>query len=234
LKEIFDYFPTWITKWEIDGVSTGSGDTGFHKDWGVKQLNSIFPLKDKTVLELGSLEAGHTKMLHDFGAERITSIESRLENFFKCCFIKNTLDLRNAKFHLADLRHADLKRFGDRFDVCLCSGILYHLPEPQNLIDRISKVAPRIFINTHFAKDGDIDKSVYLGEKEYKGKLYDEVNTHHPQSGMQRYSVWLFKDDLIRLLHDVGYDNVRVVRDWSLEFPKEQPTITIFAEKDSA
>jgi len=95
-------------------------------------------------------------------------------------------------------------------------------------------VAPRIFINTHFAKDGDIDKSVHLRGKEYKGKQYDEVNIHHPQSGMQRYSVWLFKDDLVRLLHDVGYDNVRVVRDWSLEFPKEQPTITIFAEKDGA
>jgi len=237
LKRIFEHFPNWITKWEIDGVSTGSEDTYMHSDWGVTQLNSIFPLKGKTVLELGSLEAAHTKMLHDFGAGQITSIEGKLENFLKCCVIKNVFDLKNAKFHLGDLRHANLGELGS-FDVCLCSGILYHLPEPQYLIDRISRVAPRLLINTQFAKDEHPtfgDKRVVLRGKQYKGKLQDEVNVSLPATGMQQYSLYLFKDDLIQLLHDVGYDEVRVLRDWSLENPSpERQSVTIFAEKDCA
>lgn len=237
LRQVFGHFPYWHTRWETDGVSTGSEDTYMHSDWGVTQLNSIFPLKGKTVLELGPLEAAHTKMLHDFGAGQITSIEGKLENFLKCCVIKNVFDLKNAKFHLGDLRHANLGEFGS-FDVCLCSGILYHLPEPQYLIDRISRVAPRLLINTHYARDDfptHGDRSVALRGRRYSGRLEDEVNVSHPQAGMQQYSLWLFRDDLVRLLHDVGYGKVRVLRDWyDMYQSHDKQSVTIFAEKDCA
>jgi len=40
---------------------------------------------------------------------------------------------------------------------------------------------------------------------------------------------------LIRLLHDVGYDKVRVLRDWYDKYQShDKQSVTIFAEKDGA
>jgi len=61
------------------------------------------------------------------------------------------------------------------------------------------------------------------------------VNVSHPQAGMQQYSLWLLRDDLVRLLHDVGYGRVRVLRDWyDRHQSHDKQSVTIFAEKDGA
>lgn len=233
LKQIFSHFPDWVAKYEINGVSTEMGVSAQHHDWGVNQLNSIYPLKDKTVIELGAQEAAHSNILQKFGAKKIVAIEGKISNYVKSCVIKNILNISNAKFYLEDLRNIDLKKFGV-FDVCLCSGILYHLPEPQNLIAEISQVAPRILINTCYATSnyptfGDVEMS--LKGKKYHGKLQDEVSVDHPSTGLQKFSVFLFKDDLIQILHDVGYKEVRVLKDWYTDSNPEGGRITIFAQK---
>ena len=73
---------------------------------------------------------------------------------------------------------------------------------------------------------------VSLKGKKYHGKLQDEVDVNLPATGFQRFSMWMFKDDLIQLLHDVGYNKVKVLKDWSLDGPeRELQGVTIFAEK---
>ena len=233
LVELFKFLPNWFTKYEINGISNKGDQEKFH-DWGITQLDSILPLKDKTIIEMGSQEAAHTIMMHELGAHKIIGLEGRLSNYIKCCVIKNIYELVNAKFYFEDLRYVDLKKFGT-FDVCVCSGLLYHLPNPQDLIKKISEISTRILINSHYA-NADFPStglaSVVLDGKQYSGKTYDEVDSSHPNSGLQQFSFWFLKDDFIRVLHDVGYDNVRVLKDWGLDTPKpKMAAITIYAEK---
>jgi hypothetical protein len=64
------------------------------------------------------------------------------------------------------------------------------------------------------------------------GKNYVEGDLEHPNSGLQQLSFWLFKDDFIDILKNVGYDNVQVLKDWGLDTPKpKMAAITIYAEK---
>jgi len=119
--------------------------------------------------------------------------------------------------------------------VCICSGILYHLPQPQRLIAQIAEISPRILINTHCANDvfpkGLIKSSeVELKGRRYRGKTLDEVNTDHPSAGLQPVSFWFFKDDLIALLADLGYTDVQFLKDWM----PESPGLTVYAQKSTA
>lgn len=235
LTELFKFFPDWVTKYEINGVkNSGTGEQ--LKDWGVNKLNSIFPLHDKSIIEMGPQEAAHTILMHNFGAKKIISLEGRLSSYIKCCVIKNVFELTNAKFYLEDLRSVELKKFG-KFDVCLCSGILYHLPNPAEFIAKISEVAPRILINSHYSNSKfppteEVD--ITTNGKKYKGKKYDEVDINHINSGLQQYSFWFYKEDFIQVLKDVGYDKVEVLKDWSIEDPElKLPAITIYAEKST-
>jgi len=203
----------------------------------VIQLNSIFPLQDKSIIEMGPQEAAHTIMMHNFGAKKIISLEGRLSSYIKCCAIKNIFELTNAKFYFEDLRSVELKKFG-KFDVCLCSGILYHLPNPAELIAKISEVAPRILINSHYSNDKiphSEEVEIIMNGKKYKGKKYDGEDIDNINSGLQQYSFWFYKDDFIQALKDVGYDKVEVLKDWSTDNHELiYPSITIYAEKSIA
>lgn len=232
--ELFKFFPNWITKYEF-GETSNNGEEYQHHDWGVNKLNEIFPLKGKTVIEMGPQEAAHTIMMHNFGAKQIISLEGRLTNYIKCCIIKNIYELNNVKFYFEDLRSSDLKKYG-AFDVCLCSGILYHLPEPQDLIAKISEVAPRILINSHVATE-EFPKTetieISLGKNKYRAKNVEEYNIDTEiAEGLQRFSLWLFRDDLIKLLQDVGYNKVKILNNWNDGGPNKAPAITVYAEKD--
>lgn len=235
-NKLFKFFPNWVTKYEIGGISH-KGESYQHEDFGMRKLNEIFPLKGKSVIEMGSQEAAHSKIVHDFGARKIVGLEGRLENYIKCCIIKNIFNLSNAKFFLEDLRTVELEKFGS-FDVCLCSGVLYHLLEPQELISKISKISPRILINTHYGNEAYPTfgkKDVILNGKKYRANLQDEDVINSTSTGLQNFSVWLFKDDLVQLLKDVGYDKVHILKDWYLEKKiPEQQSITIFAEKSKS
>lgn len=235
-SELFKFFPHWITKYEFDGISN-DGKEYQHYDWGVTKLNEIFPLKGKTVIEMGPQEAAHTIMMHNFGTSKITSLEGRLSNYIKCCIIKNIYELNNTKFYLEDLRSCDLKKYGS-FDVCLCSGILYHLLEPQELVAKISEVSPRILINSHVATENfpiSEMSEVFWKENKYRTKTMEEGNIEtEPAMGLQRFSRWLYRDDLIKLLYDVGYHKVNVLNDWIGGGPNKAPAITIYAEKSDS
>ena len=238
VREIFDFCGKWVAKYDINGTSN-NGDADLLHDWGVTQLNSIFPLQNKRVIEMGPQEAPHTIMLHNFGAKRIVALEGRLQNYIKCCVIKNLYELDNCKFYLEDLRKVDLKKFGS-FNVCVCSGILYHLPQPQELLAGIAQISPRILINTYYATNdfprGKKVSRVELNGRKYNGKTSDEGRfkfRDNPGAGLQRRSFWFFKDDLITLLKDLGHTNVQVLREWTGKASPTPPlaAITIYADQ---
>ena len=86
----------------------------------------------QTILELGSLEGGHTfAMAKHKEVEKILAIEGRQANIAKTNFMKQILGINNIEFLNANLESIDLAALW-QFDAVYCVGLLYHLPQPWN------------------------------------------------------------------------------------------------------
>jgi hypothetical protein len=101
------------------------------------------------ILELGPLEAAHTYQMERLGAEHILAIEANAEAYLKCLIVKETLGLTRARFLLGDFAEY-LARLQDRYDMVLCSGVLYHMVDPISVIRDIARVTDRCFVWTHY------------------------------------------------------------------------------------
>jgi 2-polyprenyl-3-methyl-5-hydroxy-6-metoxy-1,4-benzoquinol methylase len=95
-------------------------------------------LQGMNVLELGPLEGAHTYQLAKLGADRIIAIEANAEAFLKCLIVKEILQTPRCRFLLGDCLKF-LQESHDQFDMIFCSGILYHMENPFELIKAISQ-----------------------------------------------------------------------------------------------
>ena len=130
-----------------DGI-TGSSelfeDARIH--WMLDVLGGV---KGFRVLELGPLEAGHTTMLENAGAEVITAVEGNTRAFLKRLIVKEVLGLERSRFLCGDLQ-AYLADCTDRFDLCLASGVLYHMRLPVEVLTDMAAVSDRLVVWTHY------------------------------------------------------------------------------------
>lgn len=207
LKAEFAMRGPWVTRFVVDGVESG-GKFRALEDQRIAQFFESFP-NVRTILELGSLEGGHTFALaRHHGVARVLGIEARSANIGRARFAQGLLGIANAEFVEADLEKADLATFG-KFDAIFCSGLLYHLPEPWTLIDQFSLVTPRVFIWTHYAADA-ADNLTMNG---FKGREYVEGGPDEPLSGVSPKSFWLTLDSLKKALTNAGYDAIQILHD---------------------
>ncbi len=195
----------WITQFVINGIASG-GDYQVVDDRRVQQFFERFP-DVRTILELGSLEGGHTFTLarHE-GVERVLAIEGRPANIDKAKFIGSLLGVSNAQFRQANLEQLQLASLG-YFDAIFCCGLLYHLPEPWKLISQTPLVAPSLFVWTVYANENEATIEI----DGLRGREYIEGGLNEPLSGLSSKSIWLTLPSLIELLSRSGYDNVEVL-----------------------
>lgn len=218
LRAEFEKRKPWVTKFVIGGEEYG-GDSDAMKDARVDIFFRSFP-EAKRILELGSLEGGHTFNLAGRpGVQRVLGVEGREESVEKARFVQGVLGIENAEFAVANLETADLGEFGE-FDAVFCSGLLYHLPEPWALIEEVSNVSSNLFIWTHYAI-GDAAEAAVPALREarnttrngYEGWEYGEHGLKDPLSGMSPTSFWPTLDGLKRMLVEHGFEEVRIIKD---------------------
>jgi SAM-dependent methyltransferase len=196
----------WVTKFVIDGVSYG-GAFNAMEDVRLVQFKEHFA-DARTVLELGSLEGGHSFGLAKYSdIDQILAIEGRAMNVERARFVGKLLEIEKVRFVEANLEDIDLADYG-KFDAIFCSGLLYHLPEPWRLTAQAARVSPRLFIWTHYASDTDT-----LVVNGFNGKWYQESGLLDPLSGLSQESFWPTLDSLKDMLVQSGYRTVRVVQD---------------------
>lgn len=208
----------WVTRFVIDGVEYGGGSDAM-KDVRVDQFFRFFPNAGR-ILELGSLEGGHTFNLASRpGADYVLGVEGRRENVERAEFVRGLLGVENVEFRTANLEEADLASFGE-FDAVFCSGLLYHLPEPWKLIEQISRVSPNLFVWTHYARGdvADSDLQVLKGARNtvrngLEGWEYREGGLKDPLSGMSPSSFWPTLDGLRDMLKTHGFEEIHLIRD---------------------
>jgi hypothetical protein len=183
-----------------------------------------------SVLELGPLEGGHSYMLERLGA-RVEAIEGNVDAFLRCLIVKNYLSLQT-RFILGDFA----KSFGEgsAWDLVVASGVLYHMTEPTVLLERIAAVSDRILLWTHYFEpnldlwDGGVRQLVGTKWRPDLTRTVQSAGTSVrivPQSygdslgwagfcgGPDTHSNWMYRDDLMELLGNLGFTRIDVAFD---------------------
>jgi hypothetical protein len=175
------------------------------------------------VLDLGPLEGAHSSMAEQAGARSVVGVEANRMAFLKCLVTKELLELRRCSFQCGDVT-AFLDATRERFDVCIASGILYHMVEPVRLIDLISQAASRVFIWTHVFDDeartnrnlaGKLSGPHTVSHDGFEHQVYRHsygLDTRFTGffGGVQRHSTWLPRGELLRALGHFGWANLEI------------------------
>lgn len=181
--------------------------------WGLDQLGGV---ENKSVLELGPLEAGHTYTLEQAGAASILSIEANTRAYLKCLIIKEIFKLERTRFLCGDFV-AYLQNSKQDFDVCIASGVLYHMTNPMELISLLSEVTRNIYFWTHYCEP-EITRFASSSETEYRGfqhTLYKRpygatLSTSHFCGGGNPFANWLTREDLLSGLRFFGFEEIQI------------------------
>jgi Protein of unknown function (DUF1698) len=176
-------------------------------------------LQGMNILELGPLEGAHTYQLAKLEADRILAIEANAEAFLKCLVVKEILQTPRCRFVLGDCLKF-LQESHDQFDMIFCSGILYHMEDPFELIKAVAARTDRVFLWTHYfdpnvpVVPGRHPKQVYCDGLQLT--FYEQVygNTSYSKfwGGNMPTASWLTKEDIERCFRHFGFE-LTVVED---------------------
>lgn len=205
LEAEFAKLAPWVFQFRIDGHDYG-GAISAAGDVRVERFFRFAP-NAATILELGALEGAQTFLLAERpGMKKVLALEGRAANLRKARFVQELLRVKNAEFAQTNLEEADLSSYG-KFDAVFCCGLLYHLPKPWELIQRLSSVAPILFLWTSYAPE----KASMELPNGLRGKIQSEGGPDEPLSGLSPTATWLTLESLITTLTVSGYRSVQVI-----------------------
>jgi hypothetical protein len=224
-----------------------AGPHAFYNDprilWALEQYG---PLDDRNVLELGPLEASHTYMLEQRHPASILAIEANRLSFLRCLVVKELLGLHIAKFQLGNFMPF-LEETTDRFDFVVASGVLYHMADPVRLLALLAERTDAVYLWTHYASEeamppGDPRRLAIVGDVKIVESHGVEVRTYQRSywgawkskafcGGPHDLHCWIDRDDMLRLLRAVGFDDIRTEHDQ----PDHQngPSFSVFARRSA-
>ncbi len=202
-KEQFLSHGGWVTRFTINGEDVG-GDYNADDDRADLFAKS-YPHGPLKVLELGSLEGGHSFALSQLNqVAQLVCIEGREINLWRARFMQQLTRSYKPVFLQANLEKFPLSSLG-RFDVIFCVGLLYHLPTPWDLLKKLSRLSSKLFIWTHYTDKAEVTA------KGYGGRWYEEHGQADPLSGLSKQSFWPTRTELFRMLGHYGYHNIQVL-----------------------
>lgn len=187
--------------------------------------NEIGGFKEKTVLELGPLEGGHSYMLEQAGAREIVAIEGNKRAYLKCLIVKELFRLQRSRFLCGDIIES-LREDKTSYDLSVASGVLYHMHNPVELIALLAKRCRKhVLIWTHYF-DNDITPTTHLKEARERGGIPAEfVGFQHTLyryeyraaldwrgfcGGSSSYCHWMRRDEILGCLEYFGFGDFRI------------------------
>jgi len=209
----------------IPGVQAGSSAL-FYADSRPAQAAQVFGMNGRldgmNILELGPLEGAHSFAMERLGASSILSIEANVEAFLKCLIIKEILNLRYTRFMLGDVMEF-LKENRNRFDIIFCSGILYHMENPVQLIKYISNYTDKCFVWTHYFDVDHYPGSARTPCQHPDGYTlyqleYPDMNYEKFWGGNRPIASWLTREDILKIFSASGMVNIQIIEE-NLDHP---------------
>jgi hypothetical protein len=193
--------------------------------WALDRLGTI---EGGSVLEIGPLEGGHSYMLDRAGAASVTAVEANTRAFLRCLVAKEVLGMPSVQFLCGDAigfleQHRDEQR--PKYDLCLASGVLYHLQDPVRALHLLTQASDRLMLWTHY-----YDEDVIRGRPELAVKFpavteVDYLGFHHRLhrqdyqgalalksfcGGSAATSAWMTRSDILGAIEFFGFDVVDV------------------------
>ena len=196
-----------------------------HVRWGVEVLGGV---EGQRVVEIGPLEGGHTYMLDRMGAGRVVAIEANIRAYLKCLVSKELLEIASARFLCGDaIRYleGELAHGRPKFDLCLASGVLYHLINPVAALDLMMRSSDRLLLWTMYYDEDVIQSRADLAVKfpestpmEYAGYRHTLYRQEYQQAldfkgfcgGSAATSAWMTRADILGAIEYFGFEVVDV------------------------
>jgi hypothetical protein len=203
---------------QVSGSAELFGDKRI--EWMLDVLGGV---KGSRILELGPLEAGHTTMLERAGASSITAVEGNTRAYLKCLIVKELLGLERSRFLCGDIQ-AFLAECAETYDVCLASGVLYHMRQPVEVLNDMARVSDRLVLWTHYYDPAVLDHpevAAHFGP-ETSRTVGDLTFTEHHYDyhaalawngfcgGSAHYANWLERDTILECLRLAGFSSIEI------------------------
>jgi uncharacterized protein DUF1698 len=235
----------WLCKLPppFDGLTAGTiptfDDPRMH--WAVAEIGGVV---GRTVLELGPLEGGHSYLLERAGARSVLAIEANVHAYLKCLVVKEILGLERCRFLFGDFVRY-LESGARRFDVCVASGVLYHMADPVALLGLLARATDRLCLWTHYYDPAVIERQANLRDvfvasasRVTEGFAHTVFRLNYGGAlgvrgfcgGNAAYSHWMTRQDILDCLAHFGFRDVRV----GVEDPNHPhgPCFTVAATRD--
>lgn len=215
-EAMFNAIGGWTTQFDLNGKKVGGDMEILTIDprlyWHIEQVGGI---AGKRVLELGPLEGAHTKMMVEAGVREVVAIEGLSDCFLRCLIVKEAFELNNVKFLFGDFCEYMSTYTGEKFDLISAAGVLYHQPNPAQLIHDMAKVTDRVFVWSHVASDvqpSNMEVMIAANGITYKGKARDwgglRLSLEKYCASIKDYAVWLYPEDMLKCFKDAGFVNI--------------------------
>jgi|KBSMisStandDraft_5_1062788.scaffolds.fasta_scaffold526916_2 hypothetical protein len=215
----------WISKFPGDLASYEGGPAPLFEDTRIPQSEPhLGTFAGKRVLDLGPLEGGQAYVAERAGAEHVTAVETNALNYLKCLVAKEVLGMKKVSFLCGDVVEF-LRHTTDPFDICVCCGILYHMVDPVELIGLVGAKIDKVLIWTHYYDPVDTARNK-VTHTVRSTKAVDGVEyTYHRQEygagfstnvycgGLENYSSWMSKEDILKCLQQSGFGSATVLGD---------------------
>ncbi len=188
-------------------------------DWMVETIGSV---AGKRILELGPLEGGHTYSLevkHD--AAEIVAVEANERAFLKCLVAKEILQTVRGRFLLGDFNRY-MAESGERFDLVVACGVLYHMQNPAEHIKLLCGTADSVFVWTHHYDRELIEQAGENLTRKFSAEVEVDFEGFHHVVHRQdyldalgwggfcgagrEYANWLTLDDIYGLFDKYGFE----------------------------
>jgi hypothetical protein len=217
----------WTSRLPDPLAQLSGGDASLFSDervaWFIREIGGVDAL---SALELGPLEGGHAYMLHQGGAASVVSIEANTQFYLKCLVVKELLNLQRVNFLCGNFVEYLREHQQRRFDVCVASGVLYHMENPVELLARLAKACNKhLFLWTHYYDAAEIAKRPIVAAKftetrraDYEGMQH---TLHRKEYGLTLYwggfcggpapvCNWLTRDDILQSLRHFGFKELKI------------------------
>jgi hypothetical protein len=189
--------------------------------WAIETVGGI---RGQRVLELGPLEGGHSYMCDRAGAVEVVAIEANTRAYMKCLIAKELLGMRAVRFVCGDFVEY-LRATTERFDFCVASGVLYHMKNPVEVIAMLSRIAPRLFLWTHYYDDALIAAHPRIAHRRvapttatvegfthqlHRHEYGEALTLQGFCGGGASYSQWMSREGILGALTHFGYRTLTI------------------------
>jgi len=154
IKQRVDALGPWFHNLDLDGIRTAPTHfLGDYPDVKWRRFSNVIPknLEGKSVLDIGCNAGFYAMEMKRRGAERVLGIDTADEYLEQAKFASA---VKGLKIEFRKLSAYDVGALGERFDLVIFMGVLYHLRHPLLALD---------LIHEHVARDLLLFQSMQRG-----------------------------------------------------------------------